>query len=302
MQLPELLNRNSLFKTLQGINDNNINIKRIKQEIFSRGTSAKLHLSRIMELNDKCITEFSFYENQLDNIKDERIVYSSESLGYLLNEISPLMATLRLLQNLILKLLSYLYKISLPSSINDYFRKPKKYELNSDIHKILEIYWNKTGKQLKYYRDFDQHFGSLTERYFMQIKEYKTIFIEFPDNPESKKPKEITYYKKINAINFLDNSFKEIHEVFENISKINGAKATEHSVGCSMSQLGSLLPASNRTISFLDARYYTQVNNNITIHWEGIGVDQQENGQLSFRKYFLDDENLEKAKKYYCVK
>jgi hypothetical protein len=134
----------------------------------------------------------------------------------------------------------------------------------------------------------------------MQIGGRKRVFIEFPDNPESKSPRKFIFSKKINAIDFLNEAFKEIHEVFEGISKLNGAKEVEHTVGCSLSQLGELIPVSNRTLSFMDCKYLTKdANNNPILHLEGIGMDQQEDGRLSVRKYFLDEENLEKAKKHY---
>ncbi len=301
MLLPDLLNRNSLFKTLNGLNsERNHVLSQTKDEVFSRGTSALLHLIRIQDLNNRCVTEFGFYENQLTNIKDERIVYSSESLGYLLNEISPLITTLRLLQDLTLKLLRNLGNKSLPKSISNYFKKPDKHKLNVDVHQTLETYWRGTGKQLKHYRDIDQHYSWLTGRYFMQIEGRKKVLIEFPDNPESKSPKKFTFSKKINAIDFLNEAFKEIHEVFEEIAKLSGAKEIEHTAGVSLSQLGELTPFANRTLSFMDFKYLTKdTNDNSVLHLEGIGMDQREDGRLSIRKYFLDEGNLEKAKKYY---
>jgi hypothetical protein len=50
------------------------------------------------------------------------------------------------------------------------------------------------------------------------------------------------------------------------------------------------------------SNYLTKKDGKTTIHLEGIGIDQIETGQLSFRKYFLEDKELEKAKALYGMK
>jgi len=300
MQLPDLLNNNNLFLNLNGlIQRENESLNQVKDEIFSRGTSALLHLIRIQDLNKNCIAEFSLYENQLINIKDTKIVYSSESLGFLLNEISPLFGTLRMLQNLSIKLLNVLGVNTLPNSINDYMKKSEKHKVEQKLHDKIRVYWESTGEILKHYRDIDQHYKWLFRRYFLQIKGIKTIIIELPDNPETKSPKKFTYSKNINAIDFLNNAFKEIHDLIENIAIEYGGVKTKHNQGLSMDQLGELTPFSNRTISFMYLKYIKPVSGKNTMHLEGIGMDQLDTGKLTIRKYFLDEKNLEQAKRLY---
>lgn len=299
MQLPDLLNSNNLFLSLNGLERNNgQTLAHVKDEIFSRGTSALLHLIRIQKLNKVCLAEFSLYENQLTNIKDKRIVYSSESLGYLLNEISPLFGTLRLLQNLSIKLLKVIDVKTLPKSINDYFKKPDLHEVKEITRKHLSEHWKSTGELLKHYRDIDQHYKWLFGRYFLQIDPRK-IIIELPNNPETKSPTKFSYSKEINAIDFLNKAFQEIHQLIENIAVEHGGKKSFHNQGISLEQIGDLTPFSNRTLSFMYSTYIKSENGTNTMHLEGIGMDQLETGQLSVRKYFLDDENLGRAKKMY---
>ena len=303
MQLPDILNRNNLFLFLNGLeNDDKTTLNQVKDEIFSRGTSAILHLIRIQDLNKFCIQEYSLYENQLNNIKDNRIVFSSETLGYLLNEISPLFGTLRLLQNLSLKLLKTLGVNTLPKSINDYIKKPESHKVQPEIQDRIFHHWKSSGEKLKQYRDIDQHYKWLTSRYFLQVKDQKRIIIEIPDNPETKSPKNFTYKEEINAIDFLNKAFIEIHDLIENIAKQDGAESTTHQQGLLMDQLGDLTPFANRTLSFMYSKYINLENGLKSMHMEGIGMDQLETGQLSLRKYFLDKENLERAKVLYGIK
>ena len=125
MLLPELLNSNNVLLFLAGLHkDKDHAFETLKIEILTRSTSALLHLIQINKTSMECVHEFSLFENQL-NLKDNKIVYTSMALGFLLNEISPLLSTLRMLQNLILRLVSNFEGVSLPSSINDYMRKQK---------------------------------------------------------------------------------------------------------------------------------------------------------------------------------
>lgn len=186
MLLPEILNSEKLFLSFATLSKKeDQKFTNLKIEILERSTTALLHLIKIRQLNTECVNEFCLFEDQL-NIKDSRIVYASISLGFLLNEISPLLSTLRMLQNLLLKIISSIEGESLPSSISDYFKKSYKYTISNKAKEILASYWEITGKKLKLYRDIDQHFNSLTENYFMEILPHKQVLIQFPDNPEEK--------------------------------------------------------------------------------------------------------------------
>lgn len=300
MQLPDLLNRNNLFRSLNGLEyEEKEKLNQVKDEIFSRGTSALLHLIRIQKLNKQCVQEYSLYKNQLTNIRDSRIVFSSETLGYLLNEISPLFGTLRLLQNNSLKLLRTLGVNTLPKSLNDYIKKPDSHKVKPEIHQSILQHWNSSGEKLKHYRDVDQHYKWLTGRYFLQVVDPNKIIIEIPDNPETKSPKDFTYENQINAIDFLNKSFIEIHGVIENIAVQYEAKSKIHQQGLLMDQLGDLTPYTNRTLSFMYSNQIKLENGVTNINIEGLGIDQLETGQLSLRKYFFDKENLDRAKKIY---
>ena len=299
MLLPELLNSNKLFLFFATLSkEKDQKYESIKTEVLSRSTSALLHLINIHRLNVECINEFNLFEEQL-NIKDNRIVYTSITLGFLLNEISPLLSTLRLLQDLILRVISSIEGKSLPSSISDYFKKPDKYSISEDAKEILGSYWERTGKWVRLYRDVDQHFNSLTENYFMEIIPNKQILIQFPDNPEEKSVNKFKYEKNVNGIMFLQKAFEELHNTFESLAKAYGAQQGQHQLSISLNQLGDLTPAQDRTLAFNYEKNVSLVKGKMQLNISGWGMDQLPDLRLSFRKYYLDEDGIKKAKKTY---
>ena len=301
MLLPGLLNSNKLFLHFANLNkEKDQKFESLKTEVLSRSTSALLHLMNINQFNAECVKEFGLFENQL-NVKDDRIVFTSISLGFLLNEISPLLSTLRMLQNLILKVVSSIEKQSLPSSISDYFKKPNKYPISKDAKELIEKYWKRTGENVKLYRDVDQHFNSLTENYFMAIFPNKHILILFPDNPEEKSMNKFRYEKNINGTIFLNEAFKELHTIFESLAVTYGAKPGSHQLSICMKQLGDLTPARDRALAFNFEKNISQADGKTNLNISGWGIDQLPDLRLSIRQYFLDESGLEKAMKTYSV-
>ncbi len=302
MLLPELLNSNNLLLSLSGLKkDKDHGFEELKSDILARSTSALLHVVHINQTSTECVNEFNLFESQL-NIKDSRIVYSSITLGFLLNEISPLLSTLRMLQNHLLRLVSSIEGIVLPSSINDYIKKKKKYHVSDKASQIISAYWGSAGSQLKLYRDVDQHFGALTQRYFMQTKPVKKVLLQFPDNPEVKSLKRFTYNKNIDGIEFLQNAFTDIAATYDKLAELYGAKNEPHDMSISLAQLGELTPATDRTLSFSYEKSFSKVDGKIQMNIRGWGTDQLPDMRLSFRKYHLDEENLVKAGKLYQAK
>lgn len=301
MLLPQLLNSHGLYYYLSGLSKKKSKkFENLKSEILSRSTSAILHILRINQMGKECLFEFELFEDQLD-IKDNMVVFSSVSLGFLINEVSPLMSTLRLLQNLLIHLVRTYEGKKLPNSIADYFKKPDLYQINDKSKEILEHYWSKTGKTLKLYRDLDQHYGNMTDQYFMQVKPNKTILLRFPDNPEIKSPKKLKYDKNIDGLNFLKVAFDEIHETFELLAKLYGAEPKKHQSSISMDQLGDLRPARNRLLAFSFETKVSNKDQEKTLSLSGLGISQLPDLKLSLRQHFLDKEKLMRAKKHYGI-
>ncbi|MCW5212691.1 hypothetical protein VU04_07245 [Desulfobulbus sp. TB] len=300
MLLPELLNSNNLLLSLSGLKKDHA-FEELKSDILARTTSALLHVIHINQTSRECTNEFNLFESQL-NIKDSKIVYSSMTLGFLLNEISPLLSTLRMLQNILLKLISSIEGISLPSSINDYIKKRKKFRISDEAARILLEYWESTGLQLKLYRDIDQHFGALTQRYFMRTKPVSKILIQFPDNPEVKSLKRFSYKNNINGIEFLENAFTDLAATFDKLAELYGAKSEPHNMSISFAQLGELTPPTDRTLSFSYEKSFSNVGGGVQMNISGWGADQLPDMRLSFRKYELDKEGLAKASEMYQAK
>ena len=164
---------------------------------------------------------------------------------------------------------------------------------------ILLDYWDATGKQLKDYRDVDQHFGNLTQRYFMQTSPIQKILVQFPDNPETKSLKRFSYEKNINGIEFLQKAFIDITNTLDRLAELYGATKEAHKMSVSLAQLGDLLPASDRTLSFSFEKSFSNIGGKALVNISGFGMDQLSDMRVSVRKYFLDEETLAKASKLY---
>jgi hypothetical protein len=134
LYLPELLNQHRLFQHLNGLSKDAAAFSDLKQAILNHGTDAILRMERIRSLNTSVLSEFRLFADQM-NLKDDKVVFSSASMGALLSEISPLLSTIRILQNKTLALVSVWESISLPQSMNDFMKKKEIYNISVSIRR-----------------------------------------------------------------------------------------------------------------------------------------------------------------------
>ena len=91
---------------------------------------------------------------------------------------------------------------------------------------LIKNYWEKNGKDVKDYRDIDEHHNFLIEKVFINIKESKLIIL-LPDNPNVKSIKKYKFSNNINAFDFILKSFLELEKLLNLISIYYGYKESD---------------------------------------------------------------------------
>ena len=162
------------------------------------------------------------------NLKDKanEVCFQSPSLFNLFSEISVSLVQIRIIQNTLLTLIGKKIKKSFPSSMNEYLIKSKnrsKCDTEKEIHRIISDYWNDNGLKAKQYRDLDQHFGQLFHHAVLTgVDTDINIELRLPDNPKEKSWNRFTYEKKVDAIQFIQESFNSLHNLINKISCLMG--------------------------------------------------------------------------------
>lgn len=298
MYFPELLNSEGLFQKMYAWKRNSSS-EGISALLY-RASSCIIYMRRIAELNQQCVLEFELFENQLE-LGVTNVVFHSTSLLALLNEISPFLSSLRIMQDMLLPLIGKKVGKSMPSSLNDGMNKIHKLKLPQEIKDILLRYWQHGGSRIRDYRVIDQHHANLVNHTFFQISPQKKVLVLFPDNPETKSPKLFTYAGSINGIDFLRTAFEMLHAVYDGIAQAFGFENLRIESEIGMSQLGDLLPARQRTLAFLYEVNQSISENGTRINISGLEVRQTDDGRLAFQNKFLSDEKLLEAKLLYGI-
>lgn len=291
MYIAELLNQFEYFQYLAGwkkSSRSNGLVEGLNSLLF-RGTSAVVHLQRIKKLKKICEGEFDFFENRLV-IVDDRIVYNSHFMVELFHEISPLLSTLRIMQNMIVPLIGKELSMSVPSSLDDVIKKINSIRLPQKIKGLIEEYWRSSGQELRFYRDVDQHYDVLIKQSFMQIRPNKRVLICLPDNPEDKDPKKFKFKEQKDGVEFVDTAFKQLHDCIESIARTLGYSKMPLEEEMEMSQLGDLRPFRKRTLGLMVEYYDLADEKGIThLKVEAMEVGQNNDGTVYLRDKLKPD-------------
>lgn len=264
--------------------------------LLSRATSAVVSILRMERAQYNCVREFELFDDQLDGIED-RIVFNSISLVELQNEFSPLLSSLRILQDSTIGLIGKTLKVSLPSSIAKTIKNIEKYNLPTEIKTLLVNYWASGGSKLRDYRILDQHYTGLIDHVFLQLKPTKKMLLLFPDNPDEQSRKSFTYEQEICGISILRIGFDDIHELIENVAEYFGFEPVPLKTATNMHQLGDLRPFRNRLLSFMfEAPVTKQADGSMVRNISGIRMSQKEDGKIELQKMFLTDKKLTELK------
>lgn len=299
MYFPELLNETGLFQRVYSWKKS-VPYEEDFSALLYRASSCVIHVRRLAELNERCVKEFDLFEDQLALGKD-RIVFHSASLLALLNEISPMLSSLRIMQDMLLPLIGKAKSKSMPSSIHDGMKKLHTLGLPEQIKVILLRYWQFEGAKLRHYRVIDQHQANLVTHSYLQVKPTKKVLVLFPDNPEVMTPRKFTYEKSINGIDYLHSAFIALHAVFEEVATALGYQARMIETEIGMAQLGILLPPERRTLAFWYEANHSASASGVLVKISGTEVRQMDDGRIEFQRMLLGEEKLLEAKAIYSA-
>ena len=300
MYLPDLLNSYGLFQHTSNLN--------AKQEfaddlalLLSRATSAVVCINRMDFLQKQCFAEFDLFDDQITDF-DDRIVYYSESLVELQNQISPLLSALRMMQDILNQLIRRKYpELNLPRSISDSIKGIDKYDLPIEIKDLLNNYWKYYGKRIRDLRILDQHYSSIVDQIFLQTKPDRRIVLLFPDNPEEKSSIKWTFKKEIDGISELRIGFDETHQVIEDVFQFLGYAPTTITDSVKLSQLGDLTTFRKRTLSLWVEKKIQVQGEILNMNIKAMRIGQKEDGRLELQNVLVSQKKIkelnEKLKK-----
>lgn len=228
MYVQAVFNAQGLFQHVGGwLKQTKQDDKKPIQELLFNASCAFLAISRIEILKKRCEEQFDEYRDRLGDTHD-RIAFFSPAFLEMLVELTPAFAGLRLAQNDVLPALGKALKLKceIAVSMNDACKKLEYYGLPSEIVERTLDYWNNHGKKLKGYRDIDQHHYSLVDHAYMQTKPERRLVVLLPDDPAKKGQKEATYYSEIDALQFLQESFQQLHQYVDDVARLMGYQPT----------------------------------------------------------------------------
>jgi len=295
MYLPELLNFRDFFQRTASWHEDP-EFGESVTVLLNRATSAVLSIQKIEEYQRFCVQEFSLFDDQVENVED-KIVFNSKNMVLLQNEISPLLSALRLMQETTNQLIAKKYpKANLPNSLSDTAKKINKFNIPKDLRILIKNYWKNSGKKIRDYRVFDQHHSTLADMIFL-LPGKRVLFL-FPDNPEEKSKRKLTYNNEVCGFSELRIGFDDLHEFIENIAEYFGYEKKPLNISTGLHQLGDLQPFRKRLLAFIYEDPISQLaNGKLQKNISGIRISQKEDGRLEVQKMLLSKKKLGSLKK-----
>jgi len=233
--------------------------KKMKSEFHSILIHANyiiMNLNQLHLLERIIIDQFEQLRNDLD-LQGERIVVYSPQVIELLGKISGALNSISFIQNRIPRLLSKELKMSLPASLDQFIKyNTQKFHVENKYFQIVRRYWTKTGKRIKEYRDVEQHHFILTTDVFLIPMPVFKLLIILPDNPEVKKPEELTYEKKYNAMTYMEQSFENLHSCIEELAREFGYMPQKFSASINFNSSSLLIDKSGTIGAMIDNLEY----------------------------------------------
>ncbi|MFC1955667.1 hypothetical protein ACFLWZ_03940 [Chloroflexota bacterium] len=280
MYLAELLNNHGLFQSISGLAKDQAGESDISEFLF-RATSAVLHLERIQQLNQGCLAEYQIFADEL-KVQRKRIVLGSPTVVRLVNEIPPLLNTMRIMQDITLPMLARAQqsRFSVANSLNNAVKQLHKYAFRDKLKDQTLAYWQSSGSLLRDYRVLDKHHTTIIKHVLLEVQPKLKMLVLLPDNPSVQRSTLFTFNKERNALEYLPQSFQELHDWVENMAKLMGCKPQPINTSVEMSQLGELRPPTGGTLSLLIEH---QAINGVP-HFNAIEVSQLMDLRLSVRQ------------------
>ena len=166
-------------------------------------------------------------------IPESGVIFEAISVQELLMYIPTILNTINILQDRFFQLIGKaLGKNNIPNKIGD-ISNQIALSFGSNILKLLRNYRRDNGKEIRKYRNLDQHEFSLINNY---IVDKDTLFhIYLPDDPFVKSFQKITFSQKIDAIPLIEVSIEKFHNFVDNVLKEIGCAEISHKHGSTTS-------------------------------------------------------------------
>lgn len=296
--ITSLLNKSSLFLRYASLLKSVSDAKKQKiVELLFRANIVLLNLQSILDNESFTLKLISDYKKQVTLSKDGRFVVATPMVFHMSSQIGATVTSLCVIQNLLCSILPYVhsFKNGLPSSFNQFVKKLDVYSDDKRLKTLIKNYWKSNGSKLRSMRDIDQHFESLIgQTYYEEVDGNSKIIILLPDNPEDKSPKKFRYNNKINAYDFIKESFNSVHSLYDEMAKIAKLEPIQHTLSIPLGHMGVLLPNEERTlcllIDVLESKINTQVENTLdTLEIKQI-ISKEGGDNLQLRKLRTDRE------------
>ncbi len=217
-----------------------IKIRKDFESILVHANYIILNLRQIKTAENKIVNQFEKIKD-LMHLNEKRIIVYSPSIIELLGKISGVFSSIVFIQNRIPRLIGRELNISTPASLHRLItNNSKKYKIPAKFFRIFRRYWTKTGKRMKLYRDVEQHHFILTTNIYLSTVPEFRLLVMLPDNPEVKKPEELTYIKEYDAFKFIETSFNNLHICLEELAQELGYNSEKFQPQINLDTMGEL--------------------------------------------------------------
>ncbi len=225
-------------------------------EFLFRSYYAYSILKRMKLLKEKALKpQFEGLKPEFKITDEKEILYSSFITREYIYFVMPFLNTLFILQDRIMIMIGKFLNIKekhnkLPAYYYDYRNKTNKILplFPKPVQTLLINYWEKHGESIRQYRNLDQHQYQLYYHSFYRLKPKEEYVLYLPDKITRKMELyDITYNKRIVALELFENEFRAFHDFVEGMLKQIKVQPVEIQPGQSFSPLEGLAKYKNGT-------------------------------------------------------
>lgn len=242
-------------------------------EFLFRSYHAYSILKRMRSLKKNALKpQFEGLKPQLNITDESEILYSSFMTREYIYFVTPFLNTLFILQDRIMLLIKQYLNIKLtkpiqnpnetnesftwklrrfrdsiqkfPGYANNNFKILNKFPMT--IQKLVKDYWANHAKNIRQYRNLDQHQYQMYYHSFYRLKPKEEFVLYLPDKiTRDIKLHDITYNKKIVALELFESEFRAFHDFVESMLKQINVQSVEIQPGQAFSPLEGLAKYKN---------------------------------------------------------
>lgn len=215
----DLVNRAGLFRNYASWHESDKNWADLGHLNVAHSLSSIVYaLERIYSLKKECVDQYMLFENDYKWSGNE-ILFRSPSIYDMFSSYSTYLLSMRLAQNALLNILGKKLSMTIPQSMNSIVDWKRKNTLPKEVFNLIAVYWEKSGFELKQYRDLDQHYGLVArDAWIVKSNEGVSVKVYLPDNPAIQSESKFTFTLKRDAFAYADKAFELFHTFVNNLS------------------------------------------------------------------------------------